>query len=86
MRRVVALPSTCGSLTQVPIPTGDPDRHHWETRPNCSEHTMAAIDTAIRSSLEFRGFHVIDAEEVNAVTATRREVRERRASSRPRRP
>lgn len=78
LRRVVALPSTCGSLTLIPLPTGDPDRHHWETRPACPEHAMAAIDNAIRSSLELRGFHVIDAEKVNAVTATRREVRERR--------
>jgi hypothetical protein len=39
---------------------------------------MAAIDNAIRSRLEFHGFNVIDADKVNAVTATRREVEERR--------
>jgi hypothetical protein len=78
MRRVVALPSSCGSLTQVAIETADPAQSRWETRAACPANTMTAIDNAIRAHLEFRGFHIIDGDKVNAVTGTRREVSERR--------
>ena len=78
MRRVVALPSSCGSLTQIAVETEDPARPRWETRAACPAHTMAAIDNAIRSTLELRGFHIIDSDKVNAVTGTRREIQARR--------
>jgi len=77
VRRVVALPATCGALTQIRIETADPAHPIWETRAACPAITMAAIDTAIRSSLEFGGFEIIDSERVNAVTATRHEVEQR---------
>jgi len=78
LRRVVALPSTCGSLTQIPIETEDPAQPRWETRVTCPANAMAAIDHAIRATLAYRGFHIIDSEQVNAVTARRREIMERR--------
>lgn len=79
VRRVVALPGSCGTLTDIRVPTGDPETPYvWERRVACPANTMTAIDNAIRSSLEFGGFDIIDADKVNAVTATRREIEERR--------
>jgi hypothetical protein len=78
MRRVIALPATCGSLTVVPIETEDSPHPRWETRATCPADAMASIDDLIRSGLELRGFRIIDADKVNAVTATRREIQERR--------
>ena len=77
VHRVVALPSWCGALSLVRVETANPDHPIWETRAECPASAMTAIDVAVRSSLEFGGFSIIDSEQVNAVTATRHEVVER---------
>lgn len=80
LHRVVARPASCGTLSSIAIPNaGDPQHSHWETRAMCSADAMTATDVAIRSILEFGGFEIIDSERVNAVTATRHEVEERKA-------
>jgi hypothetical protein len=78
VRRVVALPATCGALTLVRMETADPAHPSWVQRSTCPALAMKSIDNAIRSSLEFGGFEIIDGERVNAVTASRHEVEVRR--------
>lgn len=81
VRRVVALPASCGALTLVPIPdpAGGPSR--WEQRVACSAQALTAVEQAVRARLELGGFTIIDSERVNAVTASRREIIERRQYS-----
>ena len=78
VRRVVALPATCGALSQVAVDNpAEPGKKMWVQREQCSANAMSAIDTAIRSILEFGGFQIIDSERVNVITATRHEIEER---------
>lgn len=74
VRHVVALPSTCGSLATFASAT------YQGQKPldGCHESYRAATDQVIRAQLDFLGLHVIDAEKVNAATATRKEVITRR--------
>jgi hypothetical protein len=76
VRRVVALGATCGSLTlhlieRAAAPTT------LEVR-DCEPTALTATDQTIRSALDFAGYQVIDAEQVNAITARRHEVERRR--------
>jgi hypothetical protein len=72
IRRIVAMPATCGALSYEQV--GEPEDRQWASRSECPAAALEAADMAIRSALELGGFHVIDAERVNAVTADRREV------------
>ena len=93
IHRIVALPATCGSL-QEPYP-GDarfdrpPNGDKTHTNANyaydhptamCSEDSLVGVDQIVRSSLDFHGYDVIDADKLNAITATRTEVVERNAT------
>lgn len=71
IRRVVAIPATCGALSVERIDAAG------KARATCPDTALRAVDMAIRSQLEFGGFEIIDSEQVNAVTATRHEVQER---------
>ena len=80
LHRVVALSASCGALSTIRIENPqDPSHPTFETRELCPQSAMTAIDTIVRSTLEFGGFQIIDAEQVNAITATRHEVLERGA-------
>lgn len=72
IKRIVALPATCGSLAlhMVPSATGQPTREVAE----CPRAALEGIDQAVRAALDFAGYEVIDAERVNAITAQRHEV------------
>lgn len=75
VRRVVAMPSTCGTLGFYLVGQGGDAVVHQHV--TCDGNAMRAIDQVVRASLELGGFSVIDVEKVNAVTASRREVQER---------
>ena len=77
IHRVVALPATCGSLQleRMDHLGGEPTFEVAE----CSPAALAGIDQAIRAAIDFAGLEVIDAERVNAVTATRQDVERRHA-------
>jgi hypothetical protein len=72
--RVVAVAASCGALSRVSVPVGVGEPARWEVRSACPAPALRAAELAVRSSLEFAGFHILDAERVNAVTATRRET------------
>lgn len=83
IRRVVALPATCGTFDLTPRPATAEEQarlgfstvlQHLGT---CAAHATAGVDQALRASLEFGGFSVIDSEKVNALTATRQEIIQR---------
>jgi hypothetical protein len=80
MHRVVALPATCGSLQQnfdMPHTTATNPRQAYmqdNMIATCQAQALTAVDQVIRSNLEFAGYDVVDADKVNAVTATRHEV------------
>lgn len=83
IRRVVALPSTCGTFDLTPTPATAEEQarlgsstvlRHLGT---CATHATAGVDQALRAALEFGGFSVIDSEKVNALTATRQEIIQR---------
>ena len=75
VRRIVALGATCGSLTlHLVEPAAAPAT--LEVR-ECEPAALTATDQTIRSALDFAGYQVIDAEQVNAVTARRHDVEER---------
>jgi hypothetical protein len=76
VRRVVATPSTCGTLGLSIIGAGPHAQVQQHVR--CTATAMRAVDQLVRANLELGGFSVIDAEKVNAVTAARREVQLRR--------
>lgn len=78
VRRIVALPSTCGTLSSVAMATGDPSISIYVPREKCAAPALFAVDQLLRSNLELGGFNVIDSERVNAVTSARHEVQERR--------
>ncbi len=78
IRRVVALPATCGGLVSAELLNqGDPTY----TPGVCPPQALKGADQAIRSALEFQGLTVIDSERVNAVTASRHEVEVRSSYS-----
>jgi hypothetical protein len=77
IRRIVAVPATCGALTELRVGTDAAGQGIWSQRSTCPKPTLLAVDQAIRSTLELGGFSVIDSERVNAVTATRHELQER---------
>jgi hypothetical protein len=66
VRRVVALPSSCGSLTGI-----------GETSPETGCPSLEGLDAAIRTILDFYGHAVIDSETLNVTTMARTEVEER---------
>lgn len=76
LRRVVALPATCGVLLSEAVALARDPRFPPRRCPN--RERLQGIDQGIRASLDFQGFQVIDAERVNVVTASRREIEERR--------
>jgi hypothetical protein len=76
IHRVVALPMTCGGLVSMADEAAGKDK---STDPmyiagKCPKQALKGADQAIRASLDFHGYTVIDSETVNAVTATRHEV------------
>jgi hypothetical protein len=80
VKRVVALPATCGALSLERVETADPHAPLFLPR-KCPEQALKGVDQAIRSALDFQGLVVIDSERVNAVSATRHEVEVRRGYS-----
>lgn len=78
--RVVAVPGTCGTYG---IEQDTPSANNAWIPASCDAQAVAGVDQAIRSGLEFRGLHVIDSEEVNAVTATRHETQVTKANLEP---
>lgn len=73
LRRIVALPATCGMLTAL-------QNEHGHLRDNkvtnalaCTRRLIASVDALVRSYLEFDGLDVIDSETVNAMAFTRLE-------------
>ena len=77
VRRIVAVPATCGALTTAQAGTDGAGPTNWGQRVACPSSALVAIDQTVRSTLELGGFSVIDSERVNAVTASRHEVQER---------
>lgn len=83
IRRVVALPATCGTFDLTPTPATAEEEARLGARTvlrhlgTCAAHATAGVDQALRASLEFGGFSVIDSEKVNALTATRQEIIQR---------
>lgn len=77
VRRVVAVPATCGALSMTVLETDAYGNRTMVQREGCPPSTLLAVDQLIRSNLELGGYSVIDLERVNAVTATRHEVQER---------
>ena len=74
IKRVVALPATCGALTTQPSTELGPGAQPVLVPAQCSPEAVRGADELVRSSLAFRGLQVIDSERVNAVTASRRET------------
>lgn len=83
IRRVVATPATCGTFELTPTPATAAEREAYGRDTvlrhlgTCPAHATAGVDQALRATLEFGGFSVIDSERVNALTATRQEIIER---------
>jgi len=75
VKRVVALPATCGSLALHMVRDAT-DHATWEVD-ECSRAALEGIDQAVRAALDFAGYEVIDAERVNATTAQRHEAEQR---------
>lgn len=71
VRRVVALPATCGSFSMTAQQVGEA---MYAIPQRCLPSLLPPTDQLIRSQLDFLGFQVIDAEKVNAVTASRQEI------------
>ncbi len=96
VRRVVALPATCGTLAFPPPqhdeaaaaaaaqqpPEPDPSNPYrsWRVFSLCDDAHMAGVDARVRALLEFRGMDVIDSERVNAETRRRVERAESTSS------
>ncbi|HUS65800.1 MAG TPA: hypothetical protein VMZ28_14715 [Kofleriaceae bacterium] len=80
VRRVVAMPATCGTLAFPPPPSPaeatppqppsapDPANPYqaWRIFSLCDDAQMAGVDARVRALLEFRGLDVIDSERLNA--------------------
>lgn len=69
--RVVALPPACGTILEAP-PTSI---QAYRAPSGCPVYAVQGLDAALRSELAFRGLDVVDVEQINAITATRRETR-----------
>lgn len=87
VRRVLALPATCGTLTPwtgaAPPPRAvDPQRPegNWAIFSECDDAHLIGVDARVRALLEFRGLDVIDSERVVAETRRRVERVESTAS------
>lgn len=80
VKRVVALPSTCGTLEPKVLPSADNTRPATVIPAECSAPALSGIDQIIRTELDFGGFEMIDGERVNVVTGTRHEVEKREAA------
>jgi hypothetical protein len=81
LHRIVALPATCGSLQilMAPLPgsTNSPAQQTYandRATATCGRDGLAGIDQVVRSELDFAGYQIIDAERLNAVTASRHEI------------
>lgn len=64
LRRVVVMPSTCGSFLTFRDTEGN------TSRPRCKALQLETVDTLVRVELDFRGFDVVAAK-VNATTFSR---------------
>lgn len=71
VKRLVALPATCGTLSTVTVKSGE---GYAAIPAECPTQSLPAVNQMIRSQLDFLGFQVIDSDKVNAVTASRHEV------------
>ena len=83
VKRLVALPATCGTLETVVVRPASPSAERVPAErvaAECSGVAVAGIDQIVRAAFDFSGFEVIDAERVNAVTATHHEVEQRQQS------
>jgi hypothetical protein len=92
-RTVIALPSTCGSLSLIgradrTAPQGEIVDPYDVTRPvattvdpHCMQDSMLNVDQQVRAELEFRGYKIVDPERVNAATRSRLQVIDRAAES-----
>lgn len=72
VKRIVALPATCGALSQTAVKTADGNMMAVPAK--CPDQALASVNQMIRSQLDFLGMQVIDSDKVNAVTASRHEV------------
>jgi len=77
LHRLVALPTTCGTLEVEVIQQGSVK--HLD----CEPAMLAAVDQLLRAHLDFAGFTVIDSSSVNADTAEHHEVSERSSTRHP---
>jgi hypothetical protein len=81
LKRVVAVPATCGSLGMESVQFGKPE---LGMKPReCDRIAVEGADQVIRVGLSFRGLDVIDSENVNARTAERHETRTTQADIDP---
>lgn len=76
IRRIIALPATCAAVA-IDHRNADPDRPGKGHYPQCPKKGLEAIDQALRGTLDFYGYQVIDAEQVNQETARRKEIQQR---------
>src|SRR5690606_7507001 len=67
IHRIVALPTTCGSLYSIVESSGTIERP-------CKELSLQSVDTLLRTELDFRAYDVVDASRVNATTFARIET------------
>jgi hypothetical protein len=71
IKRVLAVPATCGSLALQWDHRGTTDAPG--TIEECSKTAVNGIDQAVRAALDFAGYQVIDPERIEMVTALRHE-------------
>jgi hypothetical protein len=77
-RRVLAFQSMCGSLSKL---NDTPEKNLDPTAPTskvvfievdpCGANNRRAVDTAVRSELEFRGYIIVDDNAINMITGGR---------------
>lgn len=75
VKRLVALPATCGTLGLGAVPTASGTQIAVPAK--CPDKALASVNQLIRAQLDFLGMQVIDSDKVNAVTASRREIEAR---------
>jgi hypothetical protein len=76
VRKIVALPATCGALSQTGAKAADGSIIAVPAK--CPNKALASVNQMIRSQLDFLGMQVLDSDKVNAVTASRHEVEVRK--------
>lgn len=76
LHTIVALSPTCGTFGVSVTPGGSGGTEVRDAE--CKPELLGGIAEHVRSRFDFLGYKVIDAERVNAVTATRHEVIDRR--------